>query len=400
MGAETDIAAQRDASVKYFPLVWAGLWRRPTRTVLTALCILLAFMLLGLLQGVNAGFEHAIASAHRESLITRTRVRGGAPMPIAAIPAIRSVPGVLEVAPRAYFMGTYGNPSANDTVVALATRADTFFRVITGLRASPAAIRALDGDRMGMLATTPLLKYWAWKVGDRVSLRTALPKKDGSQDWTFDIVGSIDAPDAQTANYYFGIINYDYFNDNRTRDQNTAEIFYVRIANPERSVATSAAIDRIFANSSHETRTRSQQAGAELQSKQMGDVELFTHCIIGAVLFTLAFLTGNTLRQALQERAREFAVLKATGYSNRGILYLAFSEALFLYLPPAILGLFAAQLVAPLAREDVGVILVSPGVCVLGLSCAIGLAFLGAALPASRLARMSVATAFARAGPG
>jgi len=43
---------------------------------------------------------------------------------------------------------------------------------------------------------------------------------------------------------------------------------------------------------------------AELQAKQMSDVEPFTDAIMGAVLFTLALLTGNTLRLALKERTR------------------------------------------------------------------------------------------------
>jgi putative ABC transport system permease protein len=54
--------------VKFFPLVWAGLWRRPVRSILTAICIVIAFVLLGLLQGVNAGFERAIANANRNVL--------------------------------------------------------------------------------------------------------------------------------------------------------------------------------------------------------------------------------------------------------------------------------------------------------------------------------------------
>ena len=64
-------------SMKFLPLVWAGLWRKPIRSILTALCIAIAFVLLGLLQGVNAGFARAIANAHREFLITQSRVRGG-----------------------------------------------------------------------------------------------------------------------------------------------------------------------------------------------------------------------------------------------------------------------------------------------------------------------------------
>src|ERR1700722_10867631 len=92
--------------MKYLPLVWAGLWRRPARTLLTGMSVVVAFLLFGLLQGVNAGFNRAIANAHREFLVVDTRVRGGGMMPLAAITQIKSIPGVVEVAPRAYFTGT------------------------------------------------------------------------------------------------------------------------------------------------------------------------------------------------------------------------------------------------------------------------------------------------------
>jgi hypothetical protein len=73
-------------------------------------CIAIAFLLLGLLEGVNAGFAKAIADAHRDLLVTNTRVRGGPPMPISAMAEIQSVPGVVDVAPRAYFLGSFGDP--------------------------------------------------------------------------------------------------------------------------------------------------------------------------------------------------------------------------------------------------------------------------------------------------
>src|SRR5271156_2322721 len=110
------------AAMKFFPLVYAGLWRRPARTILTALCISIAFLLLGLLQGVNAGFARAIADAHRDLLVTSTRVRGGGKMPISAMATIHSIPGVKEVAPRAYFMGSYRDPATKYTVAAIATQ--------------------------------------------------------------------------------------------------------------------------------------------------------------------------------------------------------------------------------------------------------------------------------------
>jgi putative ABC transport system permease protein len=387
--------AAEEGVVKFLPLVWAGLWRRPVRSILTGVCILIAFVLLGLLQGVNAGFARAIANAHRELLVTRTRVRGGAPMPISAMAKIQALPGVKEVAPRAYFMGSYQDPNLRNSIVAIATDPGVFFSVLPGIKVEPRYVRAMQSHRDGIVLARDLLNLRGWKVGQRITVRSSTLKTDGSSDWSFDIVGVFDTPLAPGP-ASFGVINYAYFDQYRVDNRGTAELFYVHIANPDRGIAMSAAIDRIFANSPHESRTRSQQVSAELQAKQMGDVQLFTNAIMGAVLFTLAFLTGNTLRQSLEDRRREFAVLKTVGYSGGAVLGLAYAEALSLYLPPAALGLLIARLLAPLARADIGNVLVSPTVVSLGLACAACLAFIGTAIPAANLARTSIAAALGK----
>jgi putative ABC transport system permease protein len=368
------------------------LWRRPVRSILTASSIVIAFVLLGLLQGVNAGFEQAIAAANRNFLVTGTRVRGGANMPIAALSKIRSVPGVKNVAPRAYFMQD-DNRSGDPTLAAIATEPDLFFRMLRGAKVEKKDLEAMRRTRTGLLATPELLQLLKWKVGDTVTVRSRALQMDGNPDWTFNILGTFTMPATAT----FGVINYDYFDSNRAVDRGTAEIFYVEIQDPTRALATSAAIDRIFANSSHESRTRSQQERAEARAKQMGDVRLFTNAIMGAVLFTLAFLTGNTLRQSLQDRSREFAVLKVLGYSVNHVLSLAFAEALLLYLPPALVGLGLARLLAPIWQEAFGSTVVSAEVAMMGLSCAAILAFVGAALPVWTLSRMPVAGALRKA---
>lgn len=381
--------------MKFLPLVWAGLWRRPARTILTGLCIVIAFLLLGLLDGVNAGFAKAIADAHREFLVTNTRVRGGGQMPISAMATIHGIPGVKEVAQRAYFMGSYRDPAAKNMVAAIATQPEIFFRLRPIFAVTKESLDAIRQTRSGMLATPALLEQFGWKVGDAIALRSQTLKTDGSLDWTFHIVGTFDTV-TDPGRAAFGVINYGYLDEYRVENRGTAETFYIRIADPTKAVATAAAIDRIFANSSHETRTRSDQERAQYQAKQMGDVQFFTNAIMGAVLFTLAFLTGNTLRQSLSERIPEFGVLKALGYKDAGVLSLAFAEALLLYVPAAALGLTLAYLAAPLAKEDIGAIVVSPAVVTAGLLCAALLALIGAALPALRLKRMSVAASLGK----
>ncbi len=375
--------------MRFFPLVWVGLWRIPIRTILTAICIVIAFVLLGLLQGVNAGFERAIARANRNALVVQPRISESGPMPISYVAEIGRIPGVTDVAPRAHF---YYNHGEVEGVGALATNPDVFFRLMTTFVATSESLDTMRNTRIGMMATGPVLEALHWKVGDTVTVGSDMPRTDGSREWIFTIVGMIETPEAKSPSY-LSVINYDYFDDSRYENRSTADAFYVRIDDPTKAVVMSKAIDRRFANSSHETRTRSQQARAETVAKQMGDVKFFTNAVMGAVLFTLAFLTGNTLRQSLQDRSREFAILRAIGYSGGHVLGVAFAEALLLYFPPALLGLGIARLLAPLWVEAFGTILVSPKVAMTGLICAVCLAFIGAVLPASSLSRMPVALA-------
>jgi len=381
----------RIARVKLLPLVWAGIWRKPARSIFTALSIAIAFVLIGLLQGVNAGFAQAIAAASRDFLITNVRVRGSPPMPIAMAEQIRSVPGVVEVVQRAYFVGVYRAPY---DVVALATEPRRFFALRPALVVEPRYLDEMERVRIGLLATPALLRMYDWKIGDLVTLRSRALQRNGSGDWAFTVVGTFDSKnDPNTA--VLAVMNYAYLDASRVADRGTVDLFYVHISDGTRSVATAAAIDRLFANSAHETRTRSDQERAEANSKQMGDIAFFTNAILGAVLFMLLLLTGNTMRQSVHERIPEFGVLKAMGYSSAKCFALALAEAMAICLLAALVGLALAAALAPLGREVATSIAVSGDVIVRAIGLAILLAIMSVALPSWRVYRLSVVAALA-----
>jgi putative ABC transport system permease protein len=381
--------------MKFLHLVWAGVWRRPVRSVLTALSIAVAFLLLGLLEGVNTGFEKAISESQRDILITDRRMRGGAKMPISSLEKIRAIPGVSEATLRDYFMGTVGGDDPRSTTAAIATEPEVWLRLRPAFAVSKEHLSAMNADRAGLLATPPLLKQFGWKIGDTVTLRSRTLKLDGTGDWTFHVVGMFDT-NAEPTTAAFGLMHYNYLNDNRATERDRAEQFSVRIADPTKAMSMAAAIDRIFANSPHETRTRSGEQRAEARAKQLGDIGFFTNTIMSAVLFTLVFLTANTLRQSIQERTSEFGVLKSLGFSDRRIFILAMSEALLLCLPPAMAGLTLARISAPWAKEDFGAVVVSPGVVAFGLIVAVVLAIVSVALPAWTASRLSISEALGR----
>jgi putative ABC transport system permease protein len=188
----------------------------------------------------------------------------------------------------------------------------------------------------------------------------------------------------------FGIMNYSYLDEARAMNRGTVERFFVRIADPDRSVATAAAIDKLFANSSHETRTRSDQERAQANAQQMGDIRFFTNAILAAVLFMMLFLTANTMRQSVQDRIPEYGVLKALGFSASRCSGLTLVEAATIFAAGATIGLALAALVAPLARDIAPAISVSKSVIARGIGLAMLLAPLSVAVPCRKLYRLSV----------
>jgi putative ABC transport system permease protein len=378
-------------AMKFLPLILAGLRRKPVRTLFTGVSIAIAFVLIGLLQGVNAGFAEVVAKARREFLTTDARVRGSPPMPLAMREQIRRVPGVVSVVQRAYFAADYRPPYG---VAAIATEPREFFALRPALAANEAGLATMERTRTGLLATPALLDMFGWKIGDTVTLRSRELRTDGSPDWPFVVAGTFDSVE-NPGTAALGVINYDYLDEARALNRGTVERFYIRIADPNRAIATAAAVDGLFSNSSHETWTRSDQERAEAQTKQMGDVAYFTKAIMAAVLFALLFLTGNAMRQAFQERTSEFAVLKALGYGDGKCLAIAVAEVATLYLIAAAVGLALAWLAAPQLRDIASSISVSWTVAAAGLGLAFVLALASVALPSWQLYRLPVARSLA-----
>jgi putative ABC transport system permease protein len=95
--------------MKFLPLLWAGLWRKRARTILTVLSIVVAFVLFGILSGINAGFAHSLQASRLDRLFTDPRF--GAPMPHSYAEQISRVPGVALVAPRRGLGGYFRSPN-------------------------------------------------------------------------------------------------------------------------------------------------------------------------------------------------------------------------------------------------------------------------------------------------
>src|SRR5580658_3108615 len=269
--------------MKYFSLLWGGIWRKRSRAVLMLLQIIAAFLLFGLLQGLNSGVKQVIAKTHSDRLYIASSVSTGDSLPIGMLAKIRSLAGVVAVTPRTDFGGNYAKP--NQFVPVVATDAATFARIYDDLKLSKGAVEKLRQIRSGGIAGVAVMKQYGWKVGDRVVLQTAIPRVDGSRDWAFDIVGTYDVVDDPVANANAIIANFDYLNQARFTDRDRTDLYVAKVPDASDAARVALEIDNAFANSDHETRTQSEGDLVEAQLQQTVDLNFIVHGIIGAVFF-------------------------------------------------------------------------------------------------------------------
>jgi putative ABC transport system permease protein len=329
--------------MKYFGLIWAGLWRKRARTLFTMASIVVAFLLFGLLQGLNQGFNTVVTNLNVDRLYVSAKTNMTDGLPISYAVRIRNVPGVRAVSHWTYFGGYYQN--ARNAIPAFATDARQLFQVYREMKIKPEYLDAMEKTRTGAIVGSALAKKYGWKIGDRVPIGTSIwTTKQGSSTWMFDIVGIFDSSQYGGGFPVF-YLNQEYFTENAAFGGNVVHYYIVGITDPHHATRISKEIDAMFANSTNETRTQTESALAQMQLKQIGDINFIVNAIVGAVLFTLLFLTANTMMQSVSERTPELAVLKTLGFSDGKVLTLVLIEALALCVFAAAGGLALAGLI-------------------------------------------------------
>jgi putative ABC transport system permease protein len=381
--------------MKYFMLIWAGLWRKKTRTILTMLSIVVAFLLFGLLQGINQGIKQGSTDTGNHRLWTAARMSSVSSMAASLMDRMLTVRGVRTIAHISFF-GGYFQDSKN-AIPAFATNVDKLAILYPELNITPAQVAAMQSTRPGALIGRPLAKKYGWKIGDKIPVGTTIwTNNDGSNNWAFDIVGIFD-PSPQFEKSPLGgafWINYDYWDEARKFDKHRVHEFFVQIDDPQRAAEISAQIDKLTENSPEETRTQTENAALQSQLKQLADINFIANSIVGAVMFTLLFLTANTMMQSVRERIPELAVLKTLGFTGGKVSILILIESLLLCIFAAVLGL-ALSSVGVKMIPILGPSRLLPIVVISGLGIAVALAFVSGLPPALRAQRLNIVDALA-----
>ena len=383
--------------MKYLHLIWAALFRSKTRTSLTLLSVVAAFLLFGMLDSVRVAFNSGGEVAGANRMITSSRLSITQMLPYSLTEQVRATPGVKDAAFAAWFGGIYRDPKnffANFSV------SENYLDLYPEFKIPAEQKKAWLADRTGAIVGEALAKRHGWKVGDTIPLQATIFPTKGSNNWPFTLRGiyKVDDP-KQKGQERVMFFHWKYFDE--ANDYVKGRIGWFVVAPDSGATADRAAlaIDKLSANSDHETKTQSEAAFNQSFAKQFADIGLIVTAIMGAVFFTLLLLTGNTMAQAVRERIPELAVLKTIGFSNRSVLWLVLAEAILLVVLGGLIGLGIAASMMPILSTASGGAIQLPSLpgstWAMGTALAVLIGATVGLLPALRAMKLNIVDALA-----
>ncbi|MGD0267750.1 MAG: FtsX-like permease family protein [Candidatus Sulfotelmatobacter sp.] len=364
-------------------------FRNKRRSILTLLSIGFSLLLLTLMASIWRTFYIDVGapdSARR--VITRDRVSLAFFLPAYYRDKIRSLPGVVAVAPMTWFGGRYKDDRPENFFAQLATDPDEYMKVASDKIIPPEQILAWQRDRAGALVDVTLANKYGWKVGDKITLLGTI--FDVNPELTIRGIYHRDPP--QNALYF----NAKYLEEAVPWFKGQAGWYSTQLAKPDDVARVSSEIDDMFRNSPEQTKTESEKAFQLSFVATLGNVKAFILGICGAVVFTILLVSANTMAMSVRSRTREIAVLKTLGFTRQRVLSLFVFEAVALAVAGGVLGILGATGLIQLITHssiaigipiDMKVKLPTMGLCLL---VAVTVGFLSGYIPAYGASRVNI----------
>jgi putative ABC transport system permease protein len=383
--------------MKFFPLIWRNLTRRKVRTIFTALSIVVAFLLFGILGAIRVAFGAGATVAGVDRLMTTHRVSIILPLPVSYGARIAQVPGVKQITHSSWFGGIYKDPK--NFFPQYAVDPETYLAIYPEVELPEAQKKAWLADRTGAIVGRVTAQRFGFKIGDRIPIQaTIYALRNGSRNFEFNIDGIYDAPEGFDTSAF--VFQYDYLKDS-AKGYATDQVgwYILRVADPKQAQVVADSVDALFKNSPAETKTATEKAVADSFAKQTGNIGEIITAIVTAVFFTMLLVAGNTVAQSVRERTSELAVLKTVGFRSGQVMSLVLAESCILTVLSAGVGLFLAWLFC--RRGDpthrfLPIFYLPAADLLIGMGIAVALGIAAGILPAFRAMHLRIVDALRR----
>ena len=171
-------------------LLWANLFRRRTRTLLTLFSLLVALLLFILLRTISLVFTDGggLSQASVDRLVVAAKYSIIDSLPLSALQQIQSLEGVDAVTHAEWFGGVYQDGA--DFFPKFSVDPKAYFDMHPEFSIDPGHLQAFINTRTGAVAPKAIAEKYGWSIGDKIPIQGDIwGKRDGSQNWEFDLVG-------------------------------------------------------------------------------------------------------------------------------------------------------------------------------------------------------------------
>ncbi len=391
--------------MKYWPLIWSALARKPAEGLLTVLAVAAGFTLLSLMISMNLAARDIVAHSRMDRLFVDPLFNGDSGpggLPLAIGEQIAQMDGVRSVAGSRWLGGYHVDPHAG---VSIRTVTSAMRTVWSDGPILPAQWDQLFATPAGIFPSVKAASKWGLRTGDVFTVITqAGSRADGGTTWEFHVLGIV--PDDRNWSGTNGFIvgNSQYIENTAPLEQRgLGYSYYVALKDPDRATAIGDQIDKRYFNSATATQAISERLNAQILANIGFNTESMTLCIGGAGFLMVLFLTSNAIARSVRERVPEFAVLKTVGFPAAQLLALVFIETVIPCVLGAVLGTglamllgrWSAHLLPQYLTRMLTTSLATLPVLALAVTLAVLLALASSAMPMLRLRRLSVADALA-----
>tara|TARA_B100000524_G_scaffold237792_1_gene126761 strand:+ start:1867 stop:3018 length:1152 start_codon:yes stop_codon:yes gene_type:complete len=378
----------------YWTLVKIGLIRKRLRTFLTIMSMFVAFVLYGSLNTLSGLFTGSIEGLSADNIIVMPRYNMLGKLPYSHVNYIETLEGVEEV----MYMDFLISDSIESMMEGVAYAVSpNFFDVYDRFEATEQAILALKSNPNATIVGQLMADQKGLRIGDRLNTESSSLNIDGTNNWSFEVVGFYTAKQIK-GDELGAIINWPAFDEARMSEKGTLGTIMVKASSPEVGEKISKQIDEQFMNSSYATRSGPESMVAVEMAGEIADVELIVNSILLSVFFTILLVSSNTLAQSIRERTSDIGVLKCLGYKDNIIFISVILEAITICFSAVLMGLLVTALIIPAIEIMSGGILedtvsLSLEIVLGGFLIGLLIALMSAAVPAYQALRLKVVDA-------
>src|SRR5260370_4780891 len=320
--------------MKFRGLIFANLFRKKLRLILTIGSFAIALVLFTFLAVVKSAFTRGTEIAGADRLVVVSRIGLIHLMPISHRDKMLSIPGGKAVTHNHWFGGVYQDE--RNFFPQFVIDPENQRQVMTELVVPEDQWNNFVKDRMGAIAGARTAARFHWKIGDRIPIKTTL-YGGRSSEFNLDGIYHSERPGGDESQFW---LQWKYFDENAPAPvKTTAGWHVVKLTSPDDAARVPTAIDGRCANSSFETKSETESAFAAYFPNHFVNIKLLILTIGSVLFFTLLLVTGNTMAISVRERVGELAVLKAIGFSGRAVLFFVLAESVGMRLFGGLVGL-------------------------------------------------------------